>query len=461
MPSRYERLLSERLRETRSQLRGLWLKLWGGGFLVVVAGFAIAWFLMEPAPPRTVVIVSGAEDGAYYHFAELYAEHLAQQGIRLEVRSTAGSIQNYELLHSDPTVDLAIVQGGTAPEEALSAGDIESIASLYLEPFWVFYRSEQVLSDLRDLQNRRIAIGADGSGTQAMARLMLAENGVDPASDDFVAVGGAEASGRLQSGTVDAACFVMSPDAPIIRTLLESDGIHLLSFQRHAAYARRHPFLNDVTLYRGVIDFERDVPAEDVFLVAPAANLVADRELHDALVPLLLRAATQTHEPGSSLVRAGRFPSTEFIEFPLNESARRYFESGPPLLQKYLPFWVASAIDRGKVLLLPAFTLLLPLLKIAPPVYRWRIRSRIYRWYELLRRIERDLREGVDKDTLDRHVKTLSEMQRELDELASVPLAYMEEFYNLRLHVEFVERRVRKAMDASVDSRKRLEQQSS
>jgi uncharacterized protein len=450
MKSGYDNLLSDRFRETRRQLRGLWLKLWGGGFVVVAAGFAIAWFLMEPAPPRTIVIATGAKDGAYYHFAQQYAEYLARNGITLEVRPTAGSVENYALLQNDPAIQLAIVQGGTAPAEVRRSDDIESIASLYLEPLWVFYRSDEVLSDLRDLKQHRIAIGPDGSGTQAMVRLILTDNGVDPAAGQFVAVGGTEAAQRLKDGTVDAACFVTSPASPIIRDLLEADGIRLLDFQRHAAYARRYPFLADVTLYRGVIDFERDVPAQDVHLIAPSANLIATTELHDALIPLLLRAATETHEQGGSLVGPGRFPSTEFIEFPLNDSARRYFESGPPFLQKYLPFWVASAIDRGKVLLLPAFTLLFPLIKIAPPVYRWRIRSRIYRWYGVLRRMERDLRDREDGEALQRHVNTLAEMQRELDELASVPLAYMEEFYNLRLHVEFVERRVRKAIEATM-----------
>lgn len=445
MRSGNDSLLSERFRETRRQLHSLWLMLWGGGFLMVIAGFTMAWFLMEPAPPDRIIIATGAEDGAYVRFAEQYAERLAQHGITLVVRHTAGSIENYELLQSDPAVDLAIVQGGTAPAAALASGDIEALASLYLEPFWVFYRSEEVLPDLRGLAGRRIAIGGSGSGTQAMARLMLEENGVTD-TGEFIPVGGADALRQLHDGTIDTACFVMSADVPLIRELLEADDVRVLRLDRHVAYARRHPFLSDVILYRGVIDFEQDVPGEDIPLVAPAANLIAHTDLHDALVPLLMRAATETHELGDSLVRSERFPSSEFVEFPLNDSARRYFESGPPFLQTYLPFWVASAIDRGKVLLLPLITLLFPLLKIAPPIYQWRIRSRIYRWYELLRQIERELRDRADAAELQRHMATLAEMHRELDELASVPLAYMEEFYNLRLHVEFVERRVKKAI---------------
>ena len=146
-------------------------------------------------------------------------------------------------------------------------------------------------------------------------------------------------------------------------------------------------------------------------------------------------------------MRSETFPSMDFVEFPLNESARLYFESGPPFLQKYLPFWLASFVDRAKVLLLPLVTLIFPLFKIAPPLYRWRIRSRIYKWYELLRAIEADLKPGTSCDALLHHIDAVADIERELDDLSSVPLAHMEEFYNLRLHVELVRGRVKRLLD--------------
>jgi hypothetical protein len=188
---------------------------------------------------------------------------------------------------------------------------------------------------------------------------------------------------------------------------------------------------------------------QDVRLIAPAANLVAAPGLHDSLVPLLLKVASAVHTKGNTLARAGQFPSTELVEFPLNESARIYFESGPPFLQKYLPFWVAAGIDRSKIFLLPILALLIPLCKMAPPLYRWRIRSRIYRWYEILREIEGELRKNAELKVLRKHATTLSSMEQELDDLDCVPLAYMEEFYNLRLHEEFVDRRVTQALQAA------------
>lgn len=449
MRDRPDSLISQHFRQTRRQLLSLLFKIWGGGFLVVIFGFAIAWFFVQPAPPRKLVMATGPKDGAYFLFGTIYAEHLQKQGVTLELLSTDGSTENYERLRGDNKVNLAIVQGGTIPNDLPRTSNFESLASLYFEPVWVFYRSQESVSELRDLTNKRIAIGRENSGTASMARLILAENGIkDSDNSEYIQSGGRTAMRQLIDGEVDVAIFVMSPSSSLIRELIESDDIRLMSFDRHKAYTHRHPFLTSVTLERGVIDLESNLPRDDIYLIAPAANLVANQSLHDALIPLLLRAAVETHQTKASLLNPGRLPSTEFVEFPLNASARRYFEQGPPFLQRYLPFWVASAIDRGKILLLPALTLLLPLFRIAPPLYRWRIRSRIYRWYEILRGIESDLRAQADIAKLREHAETLSEMEGELDDLDSVPLSYMEEFYNLRLHVEFVERRVVDLLDA-------------
>ena len=438
-----ESLFKEHFRDTRRQLRALWLKIWGGGFAVVLIGFSLAWFFIQPAPPHTIHMAVGPPEGAYFKFASSYADELAKQGITLHLHTTNGSIDDYESLQNAPDIDLAIVQGGTATAAKLSDHRIEALASLYFEPVWVFYRSEQPYTDLRSLDNKSIAVGRSGSGTAVLSELLLAENGVAPSSGaTFVQIGGQEAIRQLEEGAVDAAFFVTAPSADLIRSLVAMPNIRLLNFDRHAAYARRHPYLSTVTLERGVVDLERNYPNSKVHLIAPAANLIANSDLHDALVPLLLRAAKQVHQQEPSLFQRGELPSTRYVEFPVNESARRYFEKGPPLLQKYLPFWVASFVDRGAILLLPAITLLLPLFKVAPPLYRWRIRSRIYRWYKLLRGMESDLQSNGDLDKLRSHWETLQSMETELDDLQNVPLAYMQEFYSLRLHIEFVERRV-------------------
>ncbi|MDB4679937.1 MAG: TAXI family TRAP transporter solute-binding subunit [Planctomycetaceae bacterium] len=446
-PPQPKGVLTKKLNHTRRQLRSLWLKMWGGGLLFTIFAFGIAWFFVEPAPPHTIIIAAGPADGAYYQIAEEYAEYFAKHGIELIVRETAGSVENYQLLKSDPEINIAIVQGGTAPEGIEFQAGLESLASLYLEPVWVFYRNEQEINDLRDLRGMTVSIGADGSGTQAIADRLLSISGVEAeTTTTFLDLGNEVAVTKLKSGEIDAAILVGLPRSRTIQELLRNENIRLMDFDRHGAWSRSLSYLSDVTLFRGVIDLQKDIPKHDIELIAPAANLVATTDLHQAFVPLFMQAAEQSHERGNELVPEGIFPSQRLIEFPLNDLARNYFVSGPPVLQKHLPFWVASNINRGKILLIPVLTLLFPLFKIAPPIYRWRIRSRIYRWYRLLREIEADLRDGSTEDSLGQHQAALREMHGELDEITSVPLSYMEEFYNLRLHVEYVGRRVESAL---------------
>jgi hypothetical protein len=193
-------------------------------------------------------------------------------------------------------------------------------------------------------------------------------------------------------------------------------------------------------LEQGVLDLENNLPSERVKLIAPVANLVANKEIHDAFIPLLLEAATARHGQGGLLVDAGEFPSLKHVEIRPNQAARHYIDSGPSFFQKHLSFWVASLIDRTKIMLVPFAILLIPLLKLAPPVYRWRTRSRIYRWYGILREIDQKLRHG-EFEQLATHLETLKEMEHELEEV-NVPLAYMEEFYHLRLHLDLVRRKL-------------------
>lgn len=439
-------LLEHEFRQNRRDLLRFWLP-WAGLALVLCV---VGWFFVEPAPPRRVVLAAGPKDGAYYGFAQQYAEVFRRNGIELAVLETAGTVQNYQLLASGEA-DAAIVQGGAAPEGYPLTP--VAVASLYLEPVWVFHRGDagggNEASDdpglqPGDLRGKRVAVGPPGSGTRAVAVELLAANGVaegDPGGTTFLPLGGRAAADALTGGRADAAFFVLAPGSPLVAELLRAPGVRLMDFRRAAAYARRYPYLSTVLLPAGVMDLGRDLPPRDVHLVAPAANLVAREDLHHALIPLLAEAATRAHERGDLLTGPGRFPNMDHVEWPLSEAARRYFRSGPPFLQRYLPFWAAALADRLKFLLLPLLTLLIPLLRVAPPLYRWRIRAGIYRWYYVLRKVDQKLRGAPASERFERELVLLDHLERELAEVR-VPLSYMEEFYNLRLHSAFVHNRV-------------------
>jgi TRAP transporter TAXI family solute receptor len=426
---------------------------WAPWIVAAVAAALLGWALMAPAPPKRVTIAAGPADGAYFAFAKRYAKTFAANDLTLDVRETAGTVENYKLLASGEA-SLAIVQGGVAAPDGLD-GKVHAIASLYYEPVWMFVR-EQPTSELFKFEGRRIAAGQEGSGTLEITRLLMTANGLADRVT-LVPIGGGAAADALRKGEVDIAAFVLSPDAALIKDLL-GDPAHFrpLNFDRAEAYARRYRYLSRVNLPRGAIDLARDLPPQDVQLVAATANLVGRADLHPAIVPLAARAARLVHERGDLLAEPNQFPSTKYIEWPLDPAARAYFESGPPFLQKYLPFWIAALADRLKYLLLPLITLALPLMRVAPPLYVWRVRSRIYRWYRIVQELDHHItdraaaRDGVDASSHDtaeaddvaRDMAVLHVLDRELSQRSPVPLSYMQEFYNLRVHVDLLRRRL-------------------
>jgi len=409
--------------------------------LIVLAGFLLAYQFVEPAPPKRITIATGGASGAYYAFGEAYKAILAREGITLEVRQTKGSVENLALLSDAGSgVDIALVQGGVG--DAASSPGLMGLGSLYFEPLWVFVRAEGQFEQLADLGHMRLAIGAKGSGTRAVADLLLADNGLAPPKVQIEEISGMPAAEALLAGKVDAAFFVASAASKAVRRLLTAPGVSLLSFRRAAAYTRKHRFLSALTLPEGVLDFAANLPPRDVGLLAPAATLVARENLHPALVDLLMQAAQETHRDGGLFEQPGQFPSSSYLDFPLSDEARRFFKSGPPFLQRFLPFWAATLVDRMLVMLLPLLTLLIPLIKVFPPVYRWRIRSRIYRWYAQLQAIDDAARQpnGPDRaDTLAAIDKLEAEVIR-----VTVPLSYADELYTLRRHIDFVRNQARR-----------------
>lgn len=415
------------------------LKVWGPIVVIVVIGFAAAIASLEAPPPKQARLAAGPRAGAYYAFAVRYAEIMARQGFELEVLETAGSNDNLRRLLAGEA-DLGLVQGGTASE--VPAGALESLASLFFEPVWVAYRRDLEVARLDDLEGRRVAVGAPASGTRDLALRLLAASGVGAADSELLEISGSDAVRALAEGQVDAAFFVASTEASYVEPLLRDERLEILSFRRHRAYSRRFPYLSRVVLGEGVFDLEANLPPQDVSLLAAAASLVGRCDLHAGLLPLVLGTMREVHGPGGVFERAGDFPSRSYVELPLRTEARLYLEQGPSFLHRFLSFRVATAIDRLKILLLPLITLMIPLFRVAPPLYRWRIRSRIYRWYEDLRRVDEILHRAPLQDEIRRHMKELMRLEREVSEEVSVPLSYMDEFYRLREHIELVLRKL-------------------
>ena len=412
------------------------LKVWGPLLVLVAIGFAVAIAKLEPPPPRSFAIAAGSPGGAYHAFAERYRAILARDGFELRVVETAGAVENLRLLQAGE-VELALLQGGAATVGGGDGPQLSSLASLFYEPIWLFHRSGLPVRQLTDLAGRRLAVGPVGSGTLALSLQLLADNGIGEADAELLSIGGMNAAEAIGQGTVDAAFFVTSADASYISPLVGRDDIELLSVRRSLAYRKTHPFLSRVILGEGVLDLEANLPDEDISLLATAASLVARRDLHHALVSLLLGVAEEVHGGVGRFAAAGTFPSPRHVDFPLSAEARHYLEHGPSFLQRYLGFRAATAIDRLKILLLPLITLLIPVFKAAPPIYRWRIRSKIYRWYRDLSWADEILHEDPTDEEVTVHTRALRQLEHEVAQV-EVPLSYMDEYYSLRMHIQLI-----------------------
>ena len=441
------------IRDTLISARELVLAI-GPFVALAVLLLAGAYYLLKPTPPKHVVLATGSAQGAYAEFGKRYAEELKRYGIEVELRSTAGSFQNLRLLRDPKSdVEIAFVQGGSSeiprtPEQEAQQRPLISLGSMFYEPVWIFYREDVakklnktgVIGDLSQLRGLRVNIGARGSGIPGMMNRLLRANLMERTDLKVSNLEPTESVVGLLGGALDAAALVSAPESPLIQMLLQTPGIRLYEFAQAEAYARRYRFLSPVTLPRGVVDLSRNVPPRDTVLVAATCSLVAREDLHPALVQLFVQAASRVHSGSGWLAHAGQFPSAQQSEFPLARDAERFYRTGPPLLQRYLPFWLANLVDRMWVALFSIAVILIPLARIVPPLYQFRIRSRIFRWYRVLRQIEDSLgRPEADP------AKLLEELEK-LDlkaERIMVPLAFTDELYDLRSHIALVRARLR------------------
>jgi len=418
--------------------------------LLVIGGVLwAAHYFVKPAPPKSLTISSGADGGAYHGFAMQYREILARDGVDLIVKSSAGAVENLERLRDpDSGVDVALVQSGLLGEEP--ADGLVSLGSLFYEPVWLFYREDPGLpaadrdidrriDRLTELRGRRIAIGNDGSGTRRLALQLLSGSGISGKNARLLSVGGDEAIKAFLGGRADAIFVIAAPEAENVKRMLTSPGVRLMTFVQAEAYTRIYPTLTRVVLPRGALSIERDLPREDYQLVAPTATLVAREDLHPALVSLLLGAATEVHGRSGLLQKAGEFPSAREQDFPVAPAAQRYFKSGPPFLQRYLPFWLAVLADRLIILIIPLIAIAIPLMRIMPGLYTWRIRSRIFKLYGELRLLDDEVRTNHNAAQHATHLERLAHIEDEANR-RRIPLAYAGELYDLREHINLVRR---------------------
>jgi TRAP transporter TAXI family solute receptor len=419
--------------------RTVWYAVVAAG-AVALAGMFWVVSVLRPMPPRTVTMTTGAEGGAYHEFGKRYREILSRSGVELRLQASEGGIENLRRL-SDPRsgVSVGFVQGGATGDSERK--DLVSLGTVSYEPLWFFYRGRNPGRKLERLRGKRLSIGPEGSGTRDLALALLAANGIDRGVAQLLPLTPHDAGEGLLSGRVDAAIMVASWESPVVRRLLASEKVELVSFPRADAYTALYPYLNKVTVPAGVGDLARNRPPADAVLLAPKTSLVVRKDLHPAIQYLLLDAATQVHSGAGIFQKAGQFPAAEPGDFSLSDPALQFHKTGRPILQRYLPFWIAVFLWGLILLLIPVVGAFYPLFRIAPALYGLGMRWRIFRLYGELKFLEADLEQRDSAEDAGDLVTQLDSLDRRANHL-HVPLPYTSMLYNLRRDIELVRDRL-------------------
>ena len=413
--------------------------------LVVVAGALYFLLVIQPAPPRYITMATGVEGGAYRHFGEKYRAALARHGVELRLLPTNGSVDSLQKLNDRASgVSVAFVQGGlTTPAES---PDLASLGTLFYEPVWIFTSGVEP-AGAQALMGKRISLGPEGSGSRKLGVELIRAVGLDVTGMEIVDLPIAEVPGALRAGRLDFAVMVASWESPTVRELLAADGVRTLPFPRADAHVALRPFLSKLIVPQGVADLSKNRPPADLALVAPKTSLIVRKDLHPALQYLLLEAASEAHSAPGIFQRAGQFPAAEPIDLPLTDEARQYYRTGPPFLLRYMPFWIAIFVGRLLIILIPVIGVMFPLFRLAPAIYGWYIRRRIFTLYGELKFIEAELDETSTAGSADAHARLerLDRLESRANRLR-VPMMFSQFLYNLRAHMDMVRRRMEKRM---------------
>ena len=427
--------------------RKFWISV-GIGSVLIAAAFVVTWLFVPPAPPKRVVIAAAGEGSPYYRLAQQYQRYFAQNGVTLEIRQSFASADNLKLL-TDPKsgVDIGFLQGGLAT--SANAPELMSMGRVAYEPVWVFYRGAETIDRLAQLQGKRILVGPEGSGTQQLTTRLLAASGVSEQNATLIPMHLPLYIEAFEKGQADAGFLVLTPDAQTIARLFHAPGVRLMSFAQADGYSQRFPFFSRLDLKQGVVDFAKNIPPEDTALIATKTGLIVRESLHPAIVSLLAEAVLVVHgQPqfntngeAKLFQTVGEFPITADPEFPLADDARRIYKSGPSFLQRYLPFWLGSFLERMTIMLVPLIGLLIPAMRFAPSIYPWLVRRRIFRWYRELRKVESGLAKRATSEQLTQKMSDLDHIDEGI-RTAQIPQNFSDQLYQLRSHIDVVRRRL-------------------
>ena len=395
---------------------------------IVFAFIYIGYRWIDPLPPRRLSIAAGAVGSTYDNYARQYAGILARNGVQLNVRNSAGGLENLNPLR-DPASGVQAAPTSFGLDEPDDPETLNSLGGISDAAIFIFYRNAQPITQFSEFRGKRIAIGLPGTVVRIlMMKVLWATNALD--SETRVAdLDNDQAVDALAAGTIDAAMFASQLDGAVLQRALANPEIRLMNVAQAEAIAKTIPGLQHVTLWRGLIDLSKDIPTSDVELLAVRNRLLIRKELHPALQYLLLEAMREVHSPQGPFNRIGEFPAEQPNDLPLSPTAELFTVQGR-----------VSGRDtfHSVFFIIPVLALLFPLINALPRFYRWLNIRRIDHFHRALGNLERDIGQASDRSKLREYGARISEIESAVQQL-KVARPFEVDLQRLKIHLRMVQ----------------------
>lgn len=412
----------------------IWLIVIGAIFIGI-----IAYISFQPKLKKELRLATGPIGSDSYAYGLSYQSLLLSEGVDLILVPTKGSLDTIGFLNQKQ-VDIGFIQSGILPNK--SEYNFESLASVYYQPMWIFYRNDGYRYNyLIEATDKNIGISYTNDGNYELAKQILDANGMTPEKTNFVYLYDNEAKEALKNKKIDMFITFTSERSSDVLSLFDEPNVEILSLKRAKAYSQRFNSLKNLSIYEGAIDLYRNIPSEKIDNLSSVQNLVARKGLPDELIRIFLKKVKMIHSGRDFFEGGESFPNLKYLDTAINSEAEVYLTVGDSWLEEIFPFWIATNIDRFKLLIIPILGLLIPLLKSIVPLYVFTIRSKIFRWYKRLSKFDSMIQNSDGSDFKEIENGLIS-LKNELQEKTKVPLSYMGEYYNLLLHIELLEKKL-------------------
>lgn len=317
----------------------------GSAAALVVFGLLMWWLLPlgESSPRGALTFSTGAQKGVYQRYGVLLKEALARDmpDVTIDLRTSEGSQQNLARVATGEagfTIATADAVAKYKRDGKPGADRLRGCARLYDDYVQLIVPRGSPVMSARDLRDKRVGIGQEGSGVRLIAERLLAAAGIDPVRDITPVPAGIDTMpGRLEAGELDA--FFWSGGLPTntVQELSERFQIRLVPLEPDLV-DKLHATGDATSYYRSAV-----MPADAYLLaqsglpvptVAVANLLVTTDRMDPALTEGFTRTVIRSRDRIGNTVHPAQLVDLRTAVYTdpleLHDGAQRYYRSVKP-----------------------------------------------------------------------------------------------------------------------------------